>query len=116
MPPRAAHPCPHPGCGTLVHTKDRFCPQHNKAWVRKNTTYKRLTGRAAVDRRRHFLDANPLCVKCDAAGRTTLATEVDHVIPLSQGGRDDESNMQPLCSACHQIKTMFESQQALHGA
>lgn len=31
--------------------------------------------------------------------------DVDHVIPLSAGGRDVASNLQVLCKACHADKT-----------
>jgi 5-methylcytosine-specific restriction protein A len=34
--------------------------------------------------------------------------EVDHIIPLSQGGYDVESNCQLLCISCHQQKTNSE--------
>ena len=33
-------------------------------------------------------------------GRTDKL-EVDHVVPLSQGGDDDSSNVQVLCHECH---------------
>lgn len=62
-----------------------------------------------MERRQRWLRQHPLCIKCDELGRTTLGTEVDHIIPLSQGGKDDESNMQTLCSACHFIKTQSEA-------
>jgi 5-methylcytosine-specific restriction endonuclease McrA len=39
---------------------------------------------------------------CEQQGRTRLATEVDHIIPISQGGDVlDEANLQPLCHDCH---------------
>jgi 5-methylcytosine-specific restriction endonuclease McrA len=31
----------------------------------------------------------------------------DHVIPLSAGGTDDESNLQALCKPCHDRKTVL---------
>jgi 5-methylcytosine-specific restriction protein A len=39
----------------------------------------------------------------------TIATIRDHVIPLAEGGRDDESNVQPLCQACSDAKSQRES-------
>ena len=50
----------------------------------------------------------PLCVKCESKGRITAATEVDHVIPLHQGGTDDFDNLQALCHDCHAEKTATE--------
>jgi 5-methylcytosine-specific restriction enzyme A len=40
------------------------------------------------------------------------ATEVDHVTPLADGGRDIDSNKQALCEPCHTNKTQAEAAQA----
>ena len=56
-----------------------------------------------------WLSAHPLCKHCVAEGRVTAATEVDHVVPLHQGGADDESNFQSLCNDCHKAKTAQEA-------
>jgi 5-methylcytosine-specific restriction protein A len=39
-------------------------------------------------------------------GRVTVATEVDHVLPRSEGGTDDQANLQPICHPCHVAKTV----------
>lgn len=52
-----------------------------------------------------ILRSNPLCVLCLAEGRTTVATDVDHIVPRRQGGSDEESNLQPLCHSHHSQKT-----------
>jgi 5-methylcytosine-specific restriction protein A len=49
---------------------------------------------------------------CHAAGRVVLATQRDHVVPLAEGGRDDDSNIQPLCEDCHRSKTQREAARA----
>ena len=41
--------------------------------------------------------------------RITLATEVDHVIPQAEGGSEDESNLQAICTDCHKAKTQAEA-------
>ena len=38
--------------------------------------------------------------------RITLATDLDHIIALENGGTNDESNYQGLCSPCHKTKTL----------
>ena len=58
-----------------------------------------MTIRAAV------LRCNPLCVSCEAKGKTTAATEVDHIQPLHKGGTDEPDNLQGLCRDCHADKT-----------
>jgi 5-methylcytosine-specific restriction endonuclease McrA len=43
--------------------------------------------------------------------------EIDHRIPLSEGGREDDSNLQSLCAEpCHRKKTAEESARGCHGA
>lgn len=45
---------------------------------------------------------NQRCLHCGNSGSLT----VDHVIPLSKGGRDDTSNLQPLCRPCNIAKAV----------
>ena len=67
-----------------------------------------MTGRLYDTRRwkrarRLFLAAHPLCVMCTAAGRTSLATVTDHVVP-HKGDAElfwDPENLQSLCAPCH---------------
>lgn len=69
-----------------------------------------------MERRQQWLREHPLCVHCEALtpSRTTAAAEVDHVIPLSQGGADDESNFQSLCVEHHLEKSKRERGHAYH--
>lgn len=48
-----------------------------------------------------------LCVLCKADGRLTIATLVDHIVPIvvDAGRRLDFSNLQSLCAGCHATKT-----------
>lgn len=75
----------------------------------------RIRGRANQRRRERILSERPLCVHCEAQGRTSAATEVDHIVPLWQGGSEDDSNLQPLCAECHNVKTVAEAQQRAGG-
>lgn len=65
----------------------------------------RQRGSGWMSRRARLLAANPLCCECEKHGRTTMAVEVDHVIPLCFGGPDIDSNTQNLCVPCHEAKT-----------
>ena len=59
--------------------------------------------------RRARLDRQPLCVACNLNGRPTIATVLDHIKPVNQGGDFwDESNHQPLCNSCHAKKSQTE--------
>jgi 5-methylcytosine-specific restriction endonuclease McrA len=42
-----------------------------------------------------------ICLRC----RKKRALVADHVIPLARGGRNDITNIQPLCSLCNGIKS-----------
>lgn len=65
----------------------------------------RLRGSSGVrDRQEVLRSAMGLCVAC---GR--IATEVDHIVPLCDGGGDTSDNKQALCHACHVSKTTDEA-------
>ena len=56
----------------------------------------------ALERDRH------LCQMCLKRGVYTTATDVDHIVPLAQGGSDEMENLQSLCHECHKQKTCQE--------
>jgi len=93
-------PCPNPAvyrgrCTT--HSRAREKQTHkNKAFY--NTKRWRML-------RRQVLFDQPICAHCDDA----LATDVDHIKPIEQGGSTwDRANLQPLCTSCHSTKTRQE--------
>ena len=47
----------------------------------------------------------PLCEVCLEAGRTTLAQDVHHRVPLRQGGDNSPENLESLCHMHHSQKT-----------
>jgi len=58
---------------------------------------------------RMYRKANPLCVQCKKEGRLRQAQEVDHIVPIQQGGdRWDINNLQSLCKHHHSQKTINE--------
>ena len=58
--------------------------------------------------RDEYISRHPLCVICSAHGVIEKATDVDHIVPLEQGGTNDEANLQALCHKCHSRKTHDE--------
>ncbi len=65
----------------------------------------RIRGRTLQTLRARLLMANPLCVVCQRAGRVRLATDLDHIVALVNGGSNDDANLQGLCAPCHIDKT-----------
>ena len=62
--------------------------------------------------RAKFLARYPLCRPCEAEGRVTLATQVDHILPAQHHPElfwDIEGNWQPICVECHENKTWIEN-------
>ncbi len=59
--------------------------------------------------REAMLNSEPLCRMCRDIGKTTLASCVDHIIPIRDGGTDARDNLQSLCATCHSgAKASFE--------
>lgn len=69
----------------------------------------RQRGRPWQRRRADWLSEHPLCAHCKAEGRVRAGSEVDHVVPLADGGADDEANLQTLCPEHHAAKTAREA-------
>lgn len=74
----------------------------------------RLRGRAGVKQRKRRLQRTDyLCERCACIGRwtartekrTTVATVVNHIIPLAHGGSDEDENTENLCAPCDLIVT-----------
>ena len=69
----------------------------------------RLRGERWMHIREAWLRAHPMCAECERRGEAKLAQQVDHVVPLADGGRDDGSNYQSLCVPCHAAKSASEA-------
>jgi len=114
MPYRAKKPCPHFGCKEL--TNGGYCEAHKRAIDKSYDTHhrdkdmKRFYGspswRAA---RKVKLAKDPMCEACKRGGVLVVATVVDHILPVREGGaRLAMENLQSLCHSCHSRKTLKE--------
>ena len=65
----------------------------------------RIRGRRGVKHREQVRREEPLCRMCLAKGRVTPTQEIDHIIPLRQGGTNDRDNLAGLCREHHLEKS-----------
>jgi 5-methylcytosine-specific restriction protein A len=68
----------------------------------------RRAGRWLQRARERLFARDPLCAECRRQNRVAVATQRDHIVPLSEGGTDDDENIQGLCDACHEAKSARE--------
>ncbi len=73
----------------------------------------RLRGRRWMAICAHMMRKQPWCMACLARGVYTPGRQTDHIVPLSLGGTDDESNLQRLCNPCHDEKSEREEKSRL---
>lgn len=112
MPSAAKRQCAQPGCPELVE-RGR-CPKHQAAKhkgidARRGSSTERGYDTDWRRLRAYVLRNEPLCRECRQNERLEVGVEVDHIIPIGDGGkRLDQSNLQPLCKPCHSRKTMNE--------
>jgi 5-methylcytosine-specific restriction endonuclease McrA len=93
-------------------------PEKVRQWAKRNPDKVRINGRAGNHRRKarklqvggtytrleweNLLDKyGHRCLCCGATG---VPLSSDHVVPLSRGGSNDISNIQPLCVPCNSKK------------
>jgi len=119
MPRRASKPCRHPGCPNLIPGgADRaYCEEHERE---RQQRYDRERGSAAArgygatwrKLRKMVLARRPLCEDPfgihEARDEVVASTEVDHIVPLRDGGGNELDNLQALCKSCHSRKTARE--------
>lgn len=113
-PQSPLRPCGQPGCPALVQRGK--CERHGgttvavepRGWsTPSSASHLRLRGRAWMVIRRDVLATEARCYVCQGGGGSD--DYVDHVVPLSEGGTDDRSNLRRICRACHVRKTGREA-------
>ena len=119
MATRAPRPCKKPACPHLSRDGSGWCKEHytepESGWWRTSKGSRQARGYGAQwDRLRARVLARDkrLCLSCKELGIATPATEVDHIIPKSQGGTDSITNLQSICKDCHKVKTQRESKES----
>lgn len=62
---------------------------------------------SAAEKKRIAAAGEWSCAMCKSL--LPASFQIDHVIPLADGGADDASNMHALCANCHADKTQCEA-------
>ncbi|MBO9614195.1 MAG: HNH endonuclease [Dyadobacter sp.] len=85
---------------------EKVLRSRTKAEVDKIRNSRAWRNRTRPEQLRRF----PQCQRCEKKGILKGAKEVDHIIPLEQGGEPlDFKNLQSLCFACHVKKSAEEN-------
>lgn len=119
LPWSAMKPCLQPMCPELVRGAAR-CPAHTKKKNAERGSSRQRGYTSEWDRpggiRLTHLAKHPLCAMCEAEGRTTPATVVDHILRWQAGATEEErqrrfrapENLRSLCASHHGLKTVQE--------
>ena len=108
MPTKPKRPCRYNGCPNLTDRKSGYCEAHEKPmrqhyehFSRGYDSQKRY-GASWKKTRDRYIKSHPLCEACLGLGKASVATLVHHRKPLSEGGTNEDSNLQSLCVSCHE--------------
>jgi 5-methylcytosine-specific restriction protein A len=115
MPKRANMPCRKIGCSQYAIHKG-FCDNHKSfatGWhlneQRNGNRHKRGYGTSWEKLRKVILRRDLyLCQEHLRKGMYVEGNHVDHIMPKSLGGTDEQGNLQTLCKPCHETKTANE--------
>jgi 5-methylcytosine-specific restriction endonuclease McrA len=75
----------------------------------------RIRGRSWMETRKRIALAHGY--RCAGCGCVWVPSrdQIDHKVPLEQGGSNDDSNLHPLCHQCHEAKTAAEAGKRARG-
>lgn len=99
---------------------NRIQPAPRRTMASTNVSERRITGRTLQNRRLKLWTQNPHCARCGRLVDYPHGFELDHVVPLHQGGPDTDENCQVLCvymttdmgkAGCHVEKTKDDLKQ-----
>lgn len=102
---------------SLRMLRPRVALSHAKP-LGKTIAQQRVRGSAGVKLRRQVLREEPICRVCLAADTLPIlpSRDVDHIVPLFEGGSNDRSNLQGICDPHHKAKSTAEYARRLGAA
>lgn len=108
MPRKPKRPCRYPGCSSFAEEGEQYCKEHKKLMqhhyehFQRGYSGNRRYGYHWKKIRDRYVKKHPLCELCQKEGRFVPVEEVHHIVPLSEGGTNDEENLMSLCRSCHE--------------
>lgn len=86
-----------------AHERERS-RQYNEA---RGSSTQQGYGATWRELRKLVLHEEPICRQCrnEQPGPLRLSAEIDHIVPLKQGGTNERANLQGLCKHHHSLKT-----------
>lgn len=107
---RAPKLCANAQCGELVPQGVRYCQDCSQTrWKATNTPKSRSAEGNWRKKRKRVLKRDSHHCRLNYVGICIgIATEVDHIIPVTQNGSDDMENLQAVCGPCHRAKSSDE--------
>jgi 5-methylcytosine-specific restriction enzyme A len=111
VPSKPLRPCSQPGCPAIAASGGR-CQAHQRESRRRYEVGRESASQRGYDvgwrrnRGRFLKYVGKVCMLCGhECGAPGDEPHVDHIVPRSQGGTDEWSNLQVLCKRCHNSKT-----------
>jgi len=109
--------CARGGCYKVSIYGKSYCVDHMRQKYRTDQQIYKTTESNAIyktsawrNTRKDILHHEPYCRECAKHDRQTIATEIDHIKAIAEGGdKWDRDNLQPLCSDCHKRKSVRET-------
>jgi len=94
----------------FIPSKDSpsYCSLH-KPTKRQNTKRKPHYNDPEYRRNRNYLIKEyGRCFRCNTGGTPNNKLEIDHIVPVSEGGTNRLSNLRILCQNCHRLRHIVE--------
>ena len=92
---------------TLMHVLKHLQSDNQEAWVWLRQLKSRINASKRVYSTSHRLEVaykqRYRCARCREMLKPTF--QVDHIVELAEGGKDEMQNLQAICVECHQEKT-----------